>query len=152
MGVPGLPSEIASANGRVPSVIKDKPVHIDVNGAYFRLIKARTFSVVEKYASSVARAAAVNQPSMQETPSAPLTASEQNETTATEQIDTADPDSLFTLNAELLEQANAHFSLADKLSQLAYDAAGPLSVFVTKEGKVEDGTDRHRSIVCIDIW
>ncbi|KAF9542588.1 hypothetical protein EC957_001795 [Mortierella hygrophila] len=119
----------ASAKGRVPSVIKDKPVHTDVNGAYFRLIKARTFSVVEEYASSVARAVAANHPSMQETPLAPLTAFEQTETTATEQIETVDPDSLFTLNAELLEQANTHFSLADKLSQLAYDAAGPLSHF-----------------------
>lgn len=137
MGVDNLPSEIASAKGRVPSVIKNKPVHIDMNGAYFRLIKARIYSVVESYASSVARAAAANHPSMQET----SLASEQTETTATEQMETA----------ELLEQANTHFLLKDKLSQLAYDAAGPLSVLVTKDSKVVDGTDRHRSMVCIDI-
>jgi hypothetical protein len=62
MGTKDLPSKIASANGRVPSVIKNKPVHIDVNGAYYRLTKARAFSVVEKYASSVARAAAATTP------------------------------------------------------------------------------------------
>jgi hypothetical protein len=151
MGTKDLPSKIASANGRVPSVIKNKPVHIDVNGAYYRLIKARAFSVVEKYASSVARAAAANHPSIQNTPPAPITASEQTETTATEQIETADPDSVFNLNAELLEQANTHFSLTDKLSQLAYDAAGPLSVIVTKESKVQVMTDRDRSMVCVDI-
>jgi hypothetical protein len=55
------------------------------------------------------------------------------------------------LNAELVEQANTYFSLADKLSQLAYDAAGPLSVIVTKESKVQVMTDRDRSMVCVGI-
>ncbi|KAF9150141.1 hypothetical protein BG015_008048 [Linnemannia schmuckeri] len=125
MGVPGLPKEIADTGGPIPDDIKNKLVHIDMYGAYYRLIKARCFSVVEKFTSSNARTAAINH---------------QHSGTPME----VDPS--LVLDQQLFERANQNPSLAGKLAQLTHDASRSLSVAVTKAGQVADPANSKRSM------
>ncbi|KAG9065458.1 hypothetical protein KI688_002785 [Linnemannia hyalina] len=134
MGVNGLPGEIKNATGIAPAKMNGKEFHVDMNGTYYGLMKARAYSVVQKYTTTLTRntePANLHMPQMEDAPERP------------ESTDSASPDPN-DAQADLLRRANMLFGLKDKLAMVTSGPNSPDSVVVDKDGMLQDGTDQQR--------
>ncbi|KAG0356007.1 hypothetical protein BGX24_006505, partial [Mortierella sp. AD032] len=111
-----------------------KEVHVDMNGTYYGLMKARAYSVVQKYTTKLAR----------DTETANLHMAQiEDGTERSESTDSASSD-LNDAQTDLLKRANMLFGLKDKLAMVTSGPNNPDSVVVDKDGMLQDGTDQQR--------
>jgi len=137
MGVHGLPGEIKNATGIVPAKMNGKEFHVDMNGTYYGLMKARAYSVVQKYTTTLMRdteTANLHMPQIEDAPERPGS------------TDSASPDPN-DAQADLLRRANMLFGLKDKLTMVTSGPNSPDSVVIDKDGMLQDGTDQQRVMV-----
>jgi len=137
MGVHGLPQEIKNATGVVAAKTNGKEFHVDMNGTYYGLIKARAYSVVQKHATTLTRDAETANQHMEQMEDAP----ERPESTGSASPAPSDT------QADLLRRANMHFGLKDKLAMVTSGPNSPESVVIDNHGMLQDGTDQQRAMV-----
>ena len=129
---------IKSAKGRVPSVIQG-PVHVDMKGSFYNLIKSRSYSSFSrKTTSSARRAAYSNSRNDQERPPAVQSTSVPLHQPSTD------------IKA-LVDAANEEYFMEDKLAHVLDTASGLVSLSITEDGKLKENSQDPKKVVCIDI-
>lgn len=129
---------IKTAKCRVPSVIQG-PIHVDMKGSFYNLIKAWSYSSFNrKITSSARRAAYSNSRNDQERPLAVQSTSVPLHQPSTD------------IKA-LIDAANEEYFMEDKLAHVLDTASGPVSLVITEDGKLKEESQDPKKVVCIEI-